>query len=201
MNDDLKRQKDTLRRQAHSNRRAQPDKDELSRQIWRKLLVLPEFLAAKTVMLYLDYGPEVRTRPFLPAILGGPRRVVIPYCVDQRLGLFLLESMDELAQGTAVGLSQLWEPRPDLRGEARKRVEVNELDLIVVPGVAFDRGGARLGHGQGYYDKLLAEVAPAVPRVGLAYECQVFLRIPVEPHDVPLGKIITELAIYERQQP
>ncbi len=198
---DLKHQKDAIRRQAHAARRAQPDKEGASRQIWSKLIALPEYLAAKTVMLYLDYGPEVRTRPFLPEILSGPRRVVIPYCVEDRLGLFLLESMDELAKGTAVGLSQLWEPRPELRDRAGKGVAVSDLDLVVVPGVAFDRRGARLGHGQGYYDKLLAELSPAVPRVGLAYQCQVFPRIPVEAHDVPLDKIITESAIYARERP
>jgi 5-formyltetrahydrofolate cyclo-ligase len=67
----------------------------------------------------------------------------------------------------------------------------------MVPGVAFTREGARMGHGKGYYDKLLEHVRPDAPLVALAFECQLFAEIPTQDHDVFMDKIVTELNIYE----
>ena len=66
----------------------------------------------------------------------------------------------------------------------------------MVPGVAFDRRGARMGHGFGYYDKLLEHARPDAPLVALAFECQLFPEIPTQAHDIFMDKIITERAIY-----
>ena len=97
----------------------------------------------------------LRRRGPHPAVFGrdasGDKRVVVPYCVGRRLELFRLTDMDELAEGTFTIL----EPRPELRERPERRVDVAEVDLVVVPGVAFDARGGRLGHGQGYYDRLL----------------------------------------------
>ena len=66
----------------------------------------------------------------------------------------------------------------------------------MVPGVAFDRRGGRMGHGFGYYDKLLEHARPDAPLVALAFECQLFPEIPTQAHDIFMDKIITEQAIY-----
>jgi 5-formyltetrahydrofolate cyclo-ligase len=115
----------------------------------------------------------------------------VPYCVERDLELFLLENMDELA----IGMYKILEPKPELRDAPGKRIAVEELDLIMVPGVAFDRNGARMGHGFGYYDKLL-EHAQNAPLVALAFECQLFAEIPTQSHDVFMDKIITEQAVH-----
>ena len=86
--------------------------------------------------------------------------------------------------------------QPELRGVASKRVEIEELDLIMVPGVAFDRRGGRSGHGKGYYDKLLEHARPDTPLVALAFECQMFDEVPMQDHDVFMDKVITEAAVY-----
>jgi 5-formyltetrahydrofolate cyclo-ligase len=185
--------KDRVRREAEANRRAQPDKDEASRIICGKFAAGTEYAAAETVMCYVDMRSEVRTRQFLATALGGSKRIVVPYCVGDRLGLFLLERMEELALGTFGIL----EPKEELRAVAEKRVEPEGLDLVMAPGVAFDRRGARLGHGRGYYDRLLDGVRPDTRLVALAFECQMFLEIPTEPHDVYMDKVITEKAVYE----
>lgn len=190
---DFQQRKQALREQAHANRRAQENKEELSRQICGKFAALPEYAAARTVMCFVDVRTEVRTRQFLPEALTHDKRIVVPYCVEGELELFLLESMDELA----VGMYKILEPKPELRGLPEKRVAVEELDLIMVPGVAFDRRGGRMGHGKGYYDKLLEHARPGVPLVALAFECQLFDEIPTAPHDVFMDKIITERAVYE----
>jgi len=137
--DDLQSVKRQMRAEARSRRRAQPDKDRLSRLIWDKVFALSEYAAARTVMVYVHLANEVRTQPFLPVIQGHGKRLVIPYCVAGELELFRLEGLAELQPGT-VGIL---EPKPELRGRPAKRVEVGQLDLVVVPGVAFDRRGAR----------------------------------------------------------
>ena len=142
--------KKNIRAQAHANRQAQLNKEELSQAICETFAALPEFAAAKTVMVYIDVRTEVRTRHYLPTMLGCGKRIVVPYCVENELELFRLESMDELA----IGMYRILEPKSELRQLPGKRVDVKELDLIMVPGVAFDRRGARMGHGFGYYDKI-----------------------------------------------
>jgi 5-formyltetrahydrofolate cyclo-ligase len=92
---------------------------------------------------------------------------------------------------------KILEPRPELRTRPGKKVDVTELDLMMVPGVAFDRRGARMGHGFGYYDKLLEHARRDAPLVALAFECQLFPEIPTRAHDIFMDRIITETAIYQ----
>lgn len=190
---DFQQRKQEIREQAHAHRKAQPDKEELSRAICTQFAALPEYAAAKTVMFYVDVRSEVRTREYLPTALSHDKRIVVPYCVDGELELFLLENMDELA----VGMYKILEPKAELRALPEKRIDVKDLDLIMVPGVAFDRTGARMGHGFGYYDKLLEHARPDAPLVALAFECQLFPEIPTAPHDIFMDRILTEKAIYQ----
>jgi 5-formyltetrahydrofolate cyclo-ligase len=185
--------KQELRAQAIARRRQQPDKDELSRQILARLVALPEYKNARTVMTYVSMPDEVRTEPLLKDAWAKGRRVVVPFCVGNVLQLFVLESLDELTPGT-LGIL---EPRPELRSHADRVADPSELDLVVVPGVVFDRQGGRVGYGKGYYDGLLKRVRPATGVIALAFECQLVDRVPMLPHDVPMQKILTEQAIYE----
>ena len=149
---------------------------------------LPEYAAARTVMFYVDVRDEVRTRHALPQAISGDKRIVIPYCVDGELELFHLESMDELE----IGMYKILEPRDDLRNVAAKRLQPKDLDLIMVPGVAFDREGGRTGHGKGYYDKLLENARLNAPLVELSCEGKMFPKIPCEAHYIHKAKINTE---------
>jgi 5-formyltetrahydrofolate cyclo-ligase len=185
--------KTRLREEAHGRRRDLKNKDELSRTAMQRFFALPEYQAARTVMLYLDVRAELRTRHDLPAALASGKKIVVPWCTDEGLlELFHLEHLDELA----IGMYKILEPRADLRLLPDKRVDVKELDLVMVPGVAFDRRGARMGHGKGYYDKLLEHARPETPLVALAFECQFFPEIPVQAHDVFMDKIVTEADVY-----
>ncbi len=184
--------KQQIREQAHANRNAQENKDELSREIVARCMALPEYQQAKTVLFYLDVRSEVRTRNDLANALASGKKIVVPYCVDGELELFHLEDPEELA----VGMYRILEPKTELRTVDSKRVEVKEIDLIIVPGVAFDRHGGRTGHGKGYYDKLLEHARPDTPLVALSFECQLFDEIPMQNHDVFMDKVITEKAVY-----
>ncbi|MBI3821139.1 MAG: 5-formyltetrahydrofolate cyclo-ligase [Planctomycetes bacterium] len=192
--DDTPERKKMLREQAHANRNAQENKDELSRDICAKFVGLPEYVRARTVMYYIDVRSEVRTRHDLPTALTQGKKIIVPWCNDKgELELFHLESMDELA----IGMYKILEPKQELRGLPAKQVDAKDLDLIMVPGVAFDRSGARMGHGKGYYDKLLQHARLDAPLVALAFECQLFPEIPTAPHDVFMDRIITERAVYQ----
>ena len=189
---DFQQRKKAIREQAHANRRDQENKDELSRLICQTFVELPEYKRARTVMFYVDVRTEVRTRHFLPTALTHGKQIVVPYCVDDKLELFRLDSMDELS----IGMYKILEPKPELRLVADKKVAVEQIDLVMVPGVAFDRTGARMGHGFGYYDKLLEGIRPDAPLVALAFECQLFAEIPTAAHDVFMDKIVTEKSVY-----
>src|SRR5262249_2050360 len=192
----LKQRKAEIRQQAHANRNQQPNKDELSLQICRTFMALPEYAAARTVLFYVDVRSEVRTRHVLPEALASGKRIVVPYCVEQHLELFPLAKMEELA----LGKYRILEPRVELRTLPEKQVSPKDLDLIMVPGVAFDRRGARMGHGFGYYDRLLDHARPDTPLVALAFECQLFPEIPTQSHDIFMDKIVTEKTVYLGQQ-
>lgn len=187
---DPQARKAAIREQARKNRVAQKNKDEVSRLICEKFCALPAYAAAKTVMWYVDAGSEVRTRHTLPAALTHGKRVVVPWCVVETntLELFLLQDMSELVEGAY----KILEPKAELRQLPAKVVRPEELDLVMVPGTAFDPRGGRMGQGKGYYDRLLANARPDAPLVGMAFDCQIFDEIPVAPHDVFMDLVLTE---------
>jgi len=195
---DLMNPKALMRRAAYDARNAQPDKDAVSQLAVTRLMQLPEYEAAGTILWYLDCRSELRTRHALPAALHSNKKIVVPYCtVDDfganKLGLWWLASMDELV----IGKWKILEPPRERWGEPGKEIDPEVIDLVIVPGVAFSRDGRRMGNGQGYYDRLLARVRPDCPLVALCYESQLFDDLIVSPHDVYMDKVVTEAAVYE----
>ncbi len=189
--------KQELRRRGYEARRAQQDKEAVSQRAIERLIRLPEYQRAHTVMWYIDVRTELRTRPYLPEVLASDKRVFVPYCTidesgDNQLGLWVLEDMDELV----VGKWQILEPPKERWGELGKEGAPETIDLVVVPGVVLDHRGGRLGNGQGYYDRLLASVRPDAFLIGLCYEAQIIDEIPLEEHDVCMDKIVTEKGVY-----
>ncbi|MCE9533008.1 MAG: 5-formyltetrahydrofolate cyclo-ligase [Planctomycetes bacterium] len=190
---DFQARKQVIREQAHANRNALAEKDALSKIICDKFMALPAYAAAKTVMFYIDVRSEVRTRHALPEALASGKKIIVPWCNEQgELELFHLTNMDELA----VGMYKILEPKPELRRLPEKIVGPTDLDIVMVPGVAFDRRGARMGHGKGYYDKLLQHARKETPLIALAFECQFFPEIPTAGHDIFMDFIITEAEVY-----
>jgi 5-formyltetrahydrofolate cyclo-ligase len=192
MLEDALRNKQKLRQSIAARRENLPDADSLSRRIWDRLLALPEFVSTQVVMTYLDFGSEVRTREHVPAMWQMGKKVVVPYCVGDELRLFHLQNMDELAEGTW----SILEPKPEWRLRADRNMDATELDLILVPGLAFDRNGGRLGFGKGYYDHFLGHVRPDALKIALAFECQLVENIPALEHDVRMDMVITENGAY-----
>jgi 5-formyltetrahydrofolate cyclo-ligase len=148
----------------------------------------PEVQSAERLMLYVSARDELGTHDLLQQLLAGDRTVAVPYCDGDVLRLARLRSTEELA----LGAFNIPEPVVAVRRNRDRAVDVAEIELFVVPGVAFDRRGARLGHGAGHFDRLLAGASPAATVWGLAFACQVFAEVPLLPHDVQVQRIVTE---------
>jgi len=186
-----------FRRAAAAARRQLADKDQHSSEILARAAQLPQYKHATWVMFYVDYGPEVLTRPLISEALAEGKQVVVPYCQGMDLHIFLLQDLAELQPGT-LGIL---EPARQLRHLSQRHVPPEKLQVVFVPGVAFDRHGGRIGNGKGYYDRFLPKLPATALRLGLAYECQVFESVPMLPWDVAVDAVITEQAIYWRKQP
>ncbi|MDX8126413.1 5-formyltetrahydrofolate cyclo-ligase [Methylomonas sp. OY6] len=182
---------------AYAVRHAQADKDAISADICRRVVEQAWYQAAKTVMWYLHCRSEVQTLSSVEAELNAGKRVVVPYCtVDgaghKQLGLWQLESLDELQ----AGMWNILEPPRARWLEPAKQVVADELDVVVVPGVAFDKQGGRLGNGAGYYDRLLQKVRPDAVLAAICYEAQLLPEVAMDTHDVFMDYVLTERAIY-----
>lgn len=186
-----------LRRKAYDRRNGQVGKDELSRLICDKFTTLESYRQSETVMWYLHCRSEVRTLPAVARALCENKKTVVPYCTrdldgNKILGLWRLEDLSELVPGTWGIL----EP-PRIRwDETERKVHPQSLDLIMVPGVGFDRQGGRIGNGAGYYDRLLQSVRKDAVVAGVCYESQIFSNLPMAAHDVYMDRVITEKNVY-----
>lgn len=162
---------------------------ERSARIVETLMNLEQFGISRTVLCYNDFKNEVMTERFIQGCLQQGKRVAVPVisgegrCVKKMLAAEIY-SVEELEPG----FYGILEPRKDVLRE----IAPLEIDLVVVPGVAFDGAKNRMGYGAGYYDRFMKELRKDCLKVGVAFELQVYDRIPVEEHDVPLDMIITE---------
>ena len=157
-----------------------------SEAIWRKVIRLTAFRRARTVCCYVALPYEVQTWRMIEEMLIKGKRVVVPLVQPRTKQLLLSEVRDpttELARG-AFGV---WEPV----ASARRPVPVRELDLVLVPGIAFDRQRHRLGHGHGYFDRFLARIPKAIPTIGLAFRFQLLDRLPTAAHDHAVSRVLT----------
>jgi len=190
-------EKHQIRAAAHLRRLHQQDGEQVSRVIFERLVGLPQYASARTVLCYVSFRSEVSTRGFIALMWADDKRVVVPYCLARNLELFSFTNFSDLAPGT-LGIL---EPRPALRGQDQRKADVRELDLLVIPGLAFDRQGGRLGYGKGYFDRLLTRARPDALLAAVAFESQLFDSIPVQPYDVRVDAVITESNIYHRTLP
>jgi 5-formyltetrahydrofolate cyclo-ligase len=157
--------------------------------IQQKLMDLPEFQLAQTVMLFLDFREEVETTVLAEGTIAGKKKLVLPRCAPHAI-LLPIEVRD-LMRDIELGAYGIREPKLTLGV-----VEPSEIDLIIVPGSGFDLQGNRLGYGGGYYDRFFMLLNPLTPRVALGFECQVIPQVPVGKHDAKMTMLITENRVY-----
>ena len=185
-------EKTRLRREALARREAETGRRERSRAVVARILSLPEYHDAGLVSVFVGVGSEVETIPLIESALAAAKRVAVPWVDGRELRLFVLSSLGELAPAPFG----LLEPPPDLRADESRSVQPSEVDLFIVPGVAFDRRGGRLGHGRGYYDGLLTRARKGATFIAAAFECQMVDAVPMTERDVFLDAVATERMLY-----
>ena len=185
--DDVRATKVELRRAYLERRRAVDPaaRAALSHQIAERLFGLAPWTDARLVHLYVgSVEGEVETRAIALDALARGKRIACPRVASNpaRLDHYVIRSLEDLVESPRG----LWEPDP-----ARATpVDPAAFDLVLVPGIAFDRTGNRLGFGAGYYDRFLAGLP--TPKVGLAFSLQIADRVPHSPRDVPVDWLVTE---------
>lgn len=189
--------KQQQRQKAYELRNAQMEKSQLSKIICEKFIALLNRHQPDSVMCYLHCRSEVKTLETVSAMLEENVRVIIPYCTvdhngDNCLGLWWLEDLSEVIPGTWGIL----EPLKSRWADKEKHMTPEQLDLVMVPGVAFDLEGGRLGNGAGYYDRLLQEVRSDTYLAGLCYQSQIVDKVVMEEHDVFMHCLLTEKKNY-----
>jgi len=186
--------KDEIRKMIADRKQAISDTSEMSRQVISRLSALPEMATSSVIMTYVDFGKEVRTVSLISELFNQRKRVVVPYCVENEIQLFWLKNLKELAPGY-LGIL---EPKIEIRCLSDRHVRPEELHLILVPGMAFDPHGGRLGRGKGYYDRFLKKTAKNCLRIGLAFDWQMFDAIPMTENDHYLDVVATENDLFFR---
>ena len=187
--------KAALRETVLRRRAALPERERtaLGERILADVLTLPSYQRSTVVLAYAAFGAELQTDGFVRRVLGDGKTLLLPRVERGGLGLYEVRNP---AQDLAPGTWGIREPVPDRCPLG----DPGRVDFALVPGVAFDRRGGRLGYGGGFYDRLISDVLPGgVPLVSGAFEVQVVDEVPAGPHDAPVDVVVTEGGIYRRE--
>jgi len=159
-----------------------------SDRIRKELFLLPVFRQASRVLFYLSLRDEVQTQEMIKEALRLNKTVAVPLVKLKERDILpvKLKSYDE--EGLFIGSLGIPQPKRDLW----QTLSPDEIDLVIVPGVAFDERGNRIGFGMGFYDRFLKRKSSRTKTVALAFELQLVPIIPSQPYDVPVDYIITE---------
>jgi len=186
--------KQELRREIIKKRDSLSHEERIERslRIGDALRNLREFQQAKVVHFFLTLRSEVMTEGAIRGALSAGKTVVVPV-IDKKHRHLSLSRIDDYDQELTITTHGILEPRP----KSYKFIPLEEVNLMVLPGVAFDVRGHRLGYGAGYYDRLLKAEEERPLLVALAFEIQIVDEIPVGDHDIRVDKILTEERVIE----
>lgn len=173
--------KQELRRAIRERKRAMTEEEivERSNALAEKFYNSPAYQAASTIYGYLPYNQEVRTVPMLQRALDEGKRVAVPKVYGEEMRFIYLEDLTQVSKGYA-GI-----PEPI----ADAPVADDKKALVLMPGLAFDPQGHRIGYGGGFYDKFLAK-EPHHPTLALCYEFQMQAHLDTEEFDIPVDTVL-----------
>lgn len=165
--------------------------EEKSRRIESRLYSLCEYKNSSFIMFYVSMEREVSTLNAIKTTLAEKKKVAVP---------LILKSQDIMLPCKINDFSDL-KPGPfgilQPSKEKIHNIPLSLIDLIIVPGIAFDRNGNRVGKGKGFYDKFLKPMPATIPKIALAFSCQIVEQVPINGDDVPVDKIVTEDEVIE----
>lgn len=188
LNDKMEPNKKQLRQDIKALKKEQ-DKtswDEKSNAIFSAIEHMDVFKNATSILCYWSLPDEVQTHSSVTT-WAKSKKVFLPVVKGDDLDLVLFEGIEKMEAEPVFGIL---EPKSSIKAS------VNDIDIIIVPGVAFDKSCNRMGRGKGYYDRLLS--ASRATKVGVGFDFQLVEQVPTEPHDVQLDLIVTETNIYHR---
>jgi 5-formyltetrahydrofolate cyclo-ligase len=183
-------QKPELRQQMRAQRLqlTPADVQARSKAICARLAGMTVFLGGRHVFTYVSRGNEVQTHELIRDLLMDGKRVGVP-TFDSERDAYHATWIRHFPDDLQPGKLDILEPRMD----KVRRAEWDKFEVLLIPGLAFDARGHRLGRGKGYFDRML-EQAPGV-KVALAYDFEVLAEVPVAAHDVPMDFIVTETRV------
>lgn len=169
------------------DRQTSSEIEQKSEDITDQVIQLHEYVRARGIACYVNKDSEVNTRRLIRNALDREKRVLVPVVKKGEIELFFSELKD-LGSDLAPGNFGIPEPRP----EAVRPVSLDEVDIIFVPGIVWDRDGYRLGWGRGYFDRAIKRLPSHVRSAGLAFNMQLINRVPRDQFDVPVNLVVTE---------
>ena len=150
---------------------------DVSIQIEERLFEYKDFLESKNILFYDAFKKEVQTRVMIKRAIDMKKRVFLPVTDFKNKNILVSEFTN--------------------KGELGEVVSGNEIEIVMVPGVAFDESGSRIGFGKGFYDRFLYRLSGDVKTIGIAFDFQVVGKIPADSHDFIIDKVITEKRVID----
>lgn len=154
--------------------------------IRERLFGLPEFKHARVILFYLAFDGEVETRGMIKEAIALGKQIALPVIIRKTKALlpFLISNLEIHTEPGPYGIKQPQCP-------VCKKVPLKRIELAIIPGIAFDKTGSRLGRGKGYYDRFLKRLPKKIPTIGLAFDFQVSKCIPQSSCDIPVKKVLS----------
>ena len=161
--------------------------EQKSKTIIKKLFTLSEYQNANTIMAYVDFRNEVPTSGIIQDALANGKKIAIPI-TDIKNKKLTPSLLHDFPGDLAPGAWGILEPRP----ECIRPIDPEEIDLVIIPGVAFDEAGNRLGYGGGFNDRFLLRTRRDVIVLALPFELQIQSHVYPDKHDIPVQLLVTE---------
>lgn len=152
--------------------------------ILKKLLLREEYIKCKNIFIYIGFGSEIDTKRYIERFWQDNKTVVVPRTNIEKkeMDVVKIDSFDNLVEDK-YGILE-----PD---QSKKSFNKDKIDLVIMPGVAFDKDGGRVGYGGGYYDKFLKTISKDIKKIALCYDFQIISKVPLDPYDIKVDDIIT----------
>jgi 5-formyltetrahydrofolate cyclo-ligase len=163
------------------------DLNEYTKKIENRLFEFANFLEAKITLLYIPHNSEVNTQEIIKRSFDYHKIVVLPAFNPEKFEMKLFK-VDNLDADLIIGERGILEPHPS----RCKNISIDFIDIAIIPGVAFDEKGGRIGSGEGYYDRLIPNLPVTTRKVALALESQLIQQVPMGSNDKYVDIIITE---------
>jgi 5-formyltetrahydrofolate cyclo-ligase len=164
----------------------------LSARVADNLWSVPEFAAAESILFFISFRSEVDTVPMIRQALDEGKVVCVP-CTDDGDKSMVASRILDLGADLELGNYDIPEPKK----ECLRPIAAEDIDVVLMPGVAFDLSGGRLGYGGGYYDRFLEKCGPRCALIAVAFEIQIIEHVPCADHDHHIHKVVTESRVID----